>query len=125
MKKLFIAAIAALSISAASAQVKAYLCYSETYESGDSSLYRDEASGRLALNGCSSFRFQKIELSGYGLVEVSVVDASGNPSFFKKVRVSGTAEISSPKADITSGGVLVVSEGGERKRFVVSVSGCN
>ena len=125
MKKIFIAAIAALSLSSASAQVKAYLCYSETTEYGDTLSYREEASGELALNGCSSFRFRKIELVGYGFAEVSVLDARGNPSFGDKVKVDGSAEISSPKADITSGGSVFIREGGSRKRFSVSVSGCN
>jgi hypothetical protein len=125
MKKIFMAAVAALSISSASAQVKAYLCYSETTEYGDTISYREEASGTLALNGCSSFRFRKIELVGYGFAEVSVLDARGNPSLFEKVKVDGSAEISSPKADITSGGGIFIREGVSRRRFSVSVSGCN
>jgi hypothetical protein len=114
MKKIFIAAIAALSLSSASAQVKVYLCYSETTEYGDTLSYREEASGELALNGCSSFRFRKIELVGYGFAEVSVLDARGNPSFSDKVKV-----------DITSGGSVFIREGDSRKRLSVSVSGCN
>jgi hypothetical protein len=125
MKKIFMAAVAALSISSASAQVKAYLCYSETTEYGDTLSYREEASGTLALNGCSSFMFRKIELVGYGFAEVIVLDARGNTSFREKVKVDGSAEISSPKADITSGGGIFIREGDSRNRLYVSVSGCN